>query len=729
MPKITSPYNFVPLAPVVYTPDWANDVTMDIPFEDGEDGVITIKIKNISPLFVRDGHAKTDDESWKTNPEDERNFSAHVNIDGKYRYFIPGTTLKGCIRNVLEALSFAKMVNYDNDSFGYRSFDNEDYKEKMEDVEVGWLKKVNESYQLYPCDGKVQIITHQDIKKTLKIPYFDAGQNHQTAERKQRSVKAGEEWYPIKTIKDGELADVTPGEYKLICTGHMDGKNHEYLFPEKRKDPYTLTSAEFERFDTIHCRSEYYSKGEAPGFLKKRLEDGQEIPVFFKWNENGRLDSMGITRNYRYPYKNNVDTVRQNAQPNVDGKDLPEVMFGYANDDDELSLKGRIHFGHAFTNRIFVKNDCPTVEGILAGPKPTFYPQYLLQENGKPFDDYSSDGAKIAGRKRYRIHAASSLTELNKNLKNRKVHTLFRPIPSDTEFTAQIAVHNLRGIEVGALLAALTFNETSGTYHNIGMAKAYGYGKCIISVEKMEGFSKPKEQYFHEFEEAMSDFCKENLGHKLTEDKSISTLLAIASQDHNDQDLQPLPLKDCGEVKKIRKINGELLKEDTKLLMLHQAQRTAEQKVSEYQPEIDAILADAKKDLVTKLKNLDVLKSRLEAQKLPTQIIDDAKNKLINPPSPCPSSTPLVPKGEEIPLAQYINYETISNPKTFIARCNSRSNEVNTPEGLAIAAKWVEDFYANAPSREKKNYKDAQRWKNLPIEQSIIEEWIRKFKK
>lgn len=723
MPKITSPYNFIPLAPVVYTPHWANDVTMDVPFEDGEDGVITIMVKNITPLFVRDGHAQTDDDRWKIDPNDERNFSAHVNVGNEYRYLIPGTTLKGCVRNVLEALSFSKMVNYDNDSFGYRSFDDDNYKEKMEDVKVGWLKKVNESYLLYPCVGKVQIITHQDIRKVLNNGEFDAGQNHKTAEQKQESVKDGEEWYPVKTIKKGDIDDVTPGNYQLVCTGHMDGKQHEYLFPEKSKVSYTLTSAEFEQFDTIHRRTEYYSKGEAPGFLKKRLEDGLEIPVFFKWNENGGLDSMGITRNYRYPYKNNVDTVRQNAQPDEEKKDLPEVMFGYVNDDEDLSLKGRIHFGHAFTERRITKEECRLVEGILAGPKPTFYPQYLLQENGKPFDDYSSDEAKIAGRKRYRIHTANSVTELNKNPKNRKVHTLFHTIPAGTEFTAQIAVHNLRGIEVGALLSALTFNETSGTYHNIGMAKAYGYGKCVISVEKLEGFTKTKEQYFHEFESAISDFCKEKLGHNLTEDKSISILLAVASEDHNDQDLQPLSFKDCGAVKKIKRINGELPREDPKLLMLHQAQKTVEQKVMEYQPEIDAILSAKPMDIVMAIKKLGQLRLKLEAQNLPTVIVDNAQNQILNVGTTNKSETENV----ELPIAQDLSYNHTSNPKSFIRKCTKRQAELNTPEALAVVHQWLVDFYTKAPSREKKNFKDVTKWNALPIDQDLLKEWLSAF--
>ena len=35
---ITAPYNFVPLNKHIYLPDWADQISHDIPFEDGKDG-------------------------------------------------------------------------------------------------------------------------------------------------------------------------------------------------------------------------------------------------------------------------------------------------------------------------------------------------------------------------------------------------------------------------------------------------------------------------------------------------------------------------------------------------------------------------------------------------------------------------------------------------------------------------------------------------------------------
>ena len=56
--KITSPYNFVPINSHVFYPDWADLASQDLPFEDGKDVVINVKLENVSPLFTRDGEIK-----------------------------------------------------------------------------------------------------------------------------------------------------------------------------------------------------------------------------------------------------------------------------------------------------------------------------------------------------------------------------------------------------------------------------------------------------------------------------------------------------------------------------------------------------------------------------------------------------------------------------------------------------------------------------------------------
>lgn len=112
--KITAPYNFVPLNEKVFYPSWSEQVTQDLPFSDSEDGVIEVKLKNVSPLFTRDGALEK--------------HSAHImGKDGKRHYFIPGTTIKGMLREIVEIMSFGKMQedkDFQNRWFGYRDVAN-----------------------------------------------------------------------------------------------------------------------------------------------------------------------------------------------------------------------------------------------------------------------------------------------------------------------------------------------------------------------------------------------------------------------------------------------------------------------------------------------------------------------------------------------------------------------------------------------------------------------------
>ena len=78
MATMKAPFNFVPLSDQVVFPDWADKISQDIPFEDGESGTIELKITAQSPIFVRNGHTQEDRE---TKSENYKSFSR---IDNRY---------------------------------------------------------------------------------------------------------------------------------------------------------------------------------------------------------------------------------------------------------------------------------------------------------------------------------------------------------------------------------------------------------------------------------------------------------------------------------------------------------------------------------------------------------------------------------------------------------------------------------------------------------------------
>ncbi len=358
--KISAPYNFVPLNEFVFVPDWADDVSQDIPFPDGEDGYIEVTWKNVSPLCVRDASGA-----------DDENYSMHVKMsDGSRLYFIPGSSLRGMLRNTMSIMSFGRLSQYDN-----------------------------------KCYEK-----------------------------------------------------------------------------KKKKDGYSQDSRKFSVEDLIS---------------------------------------------------------RCQAKTKPFEKDLVDVMFGWV--DDNGSMKGRAQIGNAFSSHTLSDEElCVEVRGVLGAPKPSYFPLYLRQDK-KPYKEYSSENATISGTKRYRIHKGGAVMGLPQINENENVESRFRPVPAGQTFKMRIVVHNMRKMEIGALLSAITFNHTQGTYHNIGSAKGFGYGKMECVDLSLHGFAFSEEEYLKAFEYEMSLFTKAKYSCLWSETTQVKSLVAIMSE-HEDSDVRMMEM-------------------------------------------------------------------------------------------------------------------------------------------------------------------------------------------
>ena len=89
MSNVKSTYNFVP-APTedqVYKPEWADKVSHDIPFEDGESGEIELTITAETPIFIREGVSKVDTQK-KIENGFSFEFSHYFDKAGNKNYFI-----------------------------------------------------------------------------------------------------------------------------------------------------------------------------------------------------------------------------------------------------------------------------------------------------------------------------------------------------------------------------------------------------------------------------------------------------------------------------------------------------------------------------------------------------------------------------------------------------------------------------------------------------------------
>lgn len=532
----TSTYNFVPLNPQVFYPSWADQVSQDAPFSDGEDGVIDVTFHNVSPLFIRNG---------STDRNNKEPYSAHIMIGGKRLYFLPGSSIKGMLRSTMEIMSFGKLgkSQFTDRFFSKRELggkltpDGQKYVEMMKGVRPAWLRKKGEKLFLTPCDGEWKRIDD----KVLRGLYPSFAKAKKTRYDKNAAIAHdANEWYPTYNL-DGD-------DYHIVCTGNIDKKVKDYLFPIGRLEEVEVMDERVRTaFYTVHEPTPDFDK------IVQRLDAGQDVAVFYlPGHDTYDIKAIGISAMLRYPYKQSVsDLIKAEQAPKEDLHDLTETIFGYTTKGDKDSLRGRVQIGNAFIAKPLADDQLGVqVSGVQGQPKASFYPFYLKQR-GNPYKTYdTADG--IAGRKLYRVHRGSTVTDLPKGNGNENALTHFIPIPAGQTFHLKIAVHNLRKMETGALLSALTLHQTKGAWHNLGLAKGFGYGKLEIdSISLSNGFAGTVDDYLKAFESQMSVFTYTTSKVMWAATPQVTALMGILGE-HDDADLRVMQLNAVIDGKKTK---------------------------------------------------------------------------------------------------------------------------------------------------------------------------------
>lgn len=520
---LKAPYNFVELNHDVFIPDWGEQISHDVPFSDGEDGVIEVELTNRTPLFVRNGVGASalEKEVWPSHI---------VKPDGTKAYFLPGSSIKGMLRAVLEILSFGRLDAdaYNDEYFGYREFQKgyplqKPYLKAMDKVGYGWLHydRKSDRYLLDDCGDFTKdkcTIAISELKKIL--PEYN-GVSTKNAFDKAKSLG-----YPRVNGRT------------LVCSGRMSanrnnpGKLHEYLFGDVQKTSVEVDEAVVDRMKTVYKPSkDYYDP------LCSKLRHGDRIPVFFRRGTDCILE-MGLTRMFRHAYTYRMsDTIRQE---NKVGYDLAQCIFGYT--EKQSSLKGRVSIGHAFCPESIPDQRLTEFKGVLGQPRASYYPLYLKQVGSK-YITYNDSNAETAGRKRYRIHADHVLTDVPQGNGKAKNVTTIKMLPAGLHFRFSMSLHNMRPMEVGALLSALTFHGTKSVYHNIGMAKSFGYGKLELKQVTLHGFTHKVNDYMRSFERCMSEFTKAStLPMPWPDTPQVRKLISIASEHSDKDELTLMPL-------------------------------------------------------------------------------------------------------------------------------------------------------------------------------------------
>ncbi|SFM56202.1 CRISPR-associated protein [Ectothiorhodospira mobilis] len=517
---ISAPYNFVPLSGWVHTPEWGPQVGHDRPFRDGVSGTLAFTLHADSPLLVG-GPQKPATESA---PGEVHPF--RLGDNGPYA--IPGSSLKGMLRSVVEIAGFGRMRMVDDQRLSVRDLTSGArpfYGDRMTENKgggsrpksrAGWLRLDPETGRprLTPC--QYARVEHDDLARFSGDDWWKAVKREPQAKRKYERWhrRAGDR--TIRFTPEPEKAhdhsrgnklvyrkatDLGSGETEgtLVFTGQPStrdpkkpGRKHlEFIFFDCDRDAeQEIAEPVWRDFLHIHAESDDWEAWRKESW----------IPVFYLDDGKGGIASMGLALMYRLAYENSIhEAIVHTSSEHLalpgegHGYDLADLLFGTVGAEQDAALRGRVTCEYA------------TAEGdprpmkpqttILNGPKPTFYPNYVVQKSDgrgrlkdakKGYATFMDKDVVIRGFKRYPARPADQVAVqevTNTQQKNRKVQVKLHPLEPGTTFRGRIRFHNLRPAELGALLWAMTWGGNQQLRHGLGMGKPFGFGQVRLEVD------------------------------------------------------------------------------------------------------------------------------------------------------------------------------------------------------------------------------------------------------
>lgn len=499
---ITAPYNFVPLNNEVFYPDWDKDISHDVPFEDGESGIIDIEIIAKSPIFIRNHYEDGDEYYTSKNGDKISKEFCNVKVNGGKQYYIPGTSIKGMTRSVLEILSFSKITFMQDKTLNVRDMTNQ--RELVGGGKgCGFLVQDGDTYKIEDC-GKPRSISFNEVKKATGKSI----RNMKTAKEKYQAIgmvdipvkedKKIMDVYGKKISKDIALFDASSNiKVRLVLTGTINNKKNEFVFIKNDKT-IDLDDIVVKKFKLA-----YFHEDSIDGkYWEKQWKKGEKIPVFYSKDQSGKINQIGLTQLFKLAYNKSLhEAAKQNTKENR--FDLAQCIFGITNEDN--ALKGRVQFSHMKSSHVTFEKE---KSEILGEPNPTYYPNYIRQNNVhgdkvKRYKTLMDSDAEISGWKRYPLH--NTIVASRGGNDNEDVRSRFKPLDTGSKFQGKIRFHNLKKAEIGALISALTFHGQEQSHmHNIGMAKSLGYGKISLELRLSTYLKYTKKEYLEAFEQSIT---------------------------------------------------------------------------------------------------------------------------------------------------------------------------------------------------------------------------------
>lgn len=529
---IDSPYNFVPLHDWVFQPTWDQHASHDIPFKDGLSAEIHYTLRARSPLLV--GGPRTPQQG--NRPQQVHPFRLS---NGKQSYAIPGSSLKGMLRSVLEIAAFGRMRFVDDRVLSVRDLTNKarSFYGSLMSAEIGkkrFKPKVRSGWLDFDDAGQPRItpchysrVEHDDLASFSEDDIWKEFPRKPDSrfkyEQWEKSGSDLEFWFQPepeedhshsggKTLRYSKATSLGTGQVwgTLVFTGQpakrersQQGRKHmEFIFyddPAKSLEHFPVDEEVWLAFLQVHDSSPEWEYWRRERF----------IPVFYLGTESS-ADSFGLAQMYRLSYKFSIGETIEHSKdehrrmPGVEhGYDLADLLFGTAGDGELDSLRARVSVETAA-----LCGDAPTQPQpptVLNSPKPGFYPAYIQQDShdntrlkGNTYQTYTtlkgSRKPRIRGFKRYPARLSDGVNVQPPPAKSKPdVQVVLEPLAEGAEFSGRIVCHNLKPQELGALLWVMTWGGRKELNHSLGMGKPFGFGQVALSIDHEASVLRPND--------------------------------------------------------------------------------------------------------------------------------------------------------------------------------------------------------------------------------------------
>jgi len=420
-----SPYNFIPLNDKIVEAEKIKD--FDTYHADRYTGYIELKIKALTPLYIRD-----------TLTIEEYNREAFINKDffspgGLLR--IPGSSLRGMLRAMVEVIGFGKFGFFEDARLYYRAVGDtstlgRDYRDKMLDSSNYYFPKFHagvlrrrgsNSYEIIPSRERkgTQIYRINFDKNTgvvdgtgnLKMADFEFREIYFKAVEPQNHIhyrwdKRSKTRKPY-SLRYAKLTSVSltqdekhPDRGYIVSSGHMNKKHMHWVInePDPSESPIPLDEEVINSYKNDKQRK-------APDLLKKLKDDNiAEVPCFYLTDQSGKIISFGHTGMFRLAYEKTIGDHVPSVLKDPNIVDIAGAIFG-----NEKTHASRVFFEDFYldenkaTDNFLLNTDIPQ---ILSSPKPTCFQHYLeqtpvnLNDHPKNLAHYNSNNP-IRGYKFY----------------------------------------------------------------------------------------------------------------------------------------------------------------------------------------------------------------------------------------------------------------------------------------------------------------------------------------